>query len=467
MSPKKSRADTAPSSPGEADLTPVEAKPKRTRKDKAGETAKIKPVKSKKSAPPEPEEAKAPGLDDAELADAEDAPLDPEAEIDCVVDEALAVDGPAAGEDPLSEVSLEEDPALASIDPEILPPGEDDDPDLDAKADADPLVLDMDKALEEVAAYVEDEELVTSDDVKPKKTLPAPIASGGRTALRDPLRLYMKEIGAFPMLGAEEEVDLAKRVKASGDQQAAFRLVSSHLRLVVKIALDFQRRWMQNVLDLIQEGNVGLMRAVQKFDPDKGIKFSYYAAFWIKAYILKFIMDNWRLVKIGTTQAQRKLFYNLNKERRRLQALGFDADAAALSKNLGVSEAEVREMEQRLGAGDLSLDATLGDDSTVTRLDVLPALTPGVETSLAKEEINALLRKHLEAVTADLTPKELEILKKRFLADPPATLREIGEQYGVTRERVRQLETRLLTKIRRRLSQEIGDFSKDWIIDED
>ena len=251
---------------------------------------------------------------------------------------------------------------------------------------------------------------------------------GREAAAFDPLRLYLKEIGRFPLLKPDEEFDLSRRVLESNDQEAAFKLVSSHLRLVVKIAMDFQRRWMQNVLDLIQEGNVGLMRAVKKFDPEKGIKFSYYASFWIKAYILKFIMDNWRLVKIGTTQAQRKLFYNLNKERQRLEALGYDTDAASISQNLNVSEIQVQEMEQRMGGNDLSLDITLGDDTSTTRLDILPALQPGIEETLAKEEIAKAMQEHIESIIPELSDKEVDILEMRLLADQPATLREIGEK---------------------------------------
>jgi RNA polymerase sigma-32 factor len=293
--------------------------------------------------------------------------------------------------------------------------------------------------------------------------IPSP-SSRDKTTLRDPLHYYLREISAFPLLKPEEEQELARRVRDFDDTDAAFRLVSSHLRLVVKIAMDFQRRWMQNVLDLIQEGNVGLMRAVQKFDPDRGIKFSYYAAFWIKAYILKFIMDNWRLVKIGTTQAQRKLFYNLNRERQRLQALGFDADTVTLSENLNVSEEQVLEMQQRLDGSDQSLDMTIGEDSGATRMDFLPALGPGLEETLAREEIAGILREHLEAILPELSDKELDILRQRLLSDEPSTLREIGEKYNITRERVRQLETRLLQKLRDRLSREIDDFSEDWIL---
>ena len=180
------------------------------------------------------------------------------------------------------------------------------------------------------------------------------------------------------------------------DEDAAFRLVSSHLRLVVKIAMDFQRRWMQNVLDLIQEGNVGLMRAVQKFDPEKGIKFSYYASFWIKAYILKFIMDNWRLVKIGTTQAQRKLFYNLNKERQRLQAQGFNPDDNhALPVPERQREQVMDQMDQRMSpTGHVPGHHTERRLDT-TRLDVLPSLEPGVESTLTENEISIALNEHI------------------------------------------------------------------------
>ena len=281
---------------------------------------------------------------------------------------------------------------------------------------------------------------------------------------KDSLHLYLREVGRFPMLKPDEEFELARRVQKTGDSDAAFRLVSSHLRLVVKIAMDFQRRWMQNVLDLIQEGNVGLMRAVNKFDPDKGIKFSYYAAFWIRAYILKFIMDNWRMVKIGTTQAQRKLFYNLNRERQKLIAEGFDPDAATLAERLGVGEEQIVEMQQRLDASDMSLDATVGDESgNATRMDFLPALGPGIEEKLAGMEIAQLLQDKLRDILPSLSEKEAYILEPRLLTDDPVTLREIGERYNVTRERVRQLEARLLQKLKTHLSNDIEDFSEDWI----
>ena len=225
------------------------------------------------------------------------------------------------------------------IEPEIVDPGEND--------------------LDEPTAVLINSPLLVEDQGEQLPALNFPPSSKA-VQVRDPLQMYLKEIARFPMLDPEEEYALAKRVQEENDQDAAFKIVSSHLRLVVKIAMDFQRRWMQNGLDLIQEGNVGLLKAVTKFDPEKGIKFSYYAAFWIKAYILKYIMDNWRMVKIGTTQTQRKLFYNLNKERQRLQTMGFNPSTEVLSERLGVSEAEIDEMDQRLSKNDMSLNAPPG-----------------------------------------------------------------------------------------------------------
>ncbi|MDR0339445.1 MAG: RNA polymerase factor sigma-32 [Desulfovibrio sp.] len=293
----------------------------------------------------------------------------------------------------------------------------------------------------------------------------APFTSRPPDRARDSLQIYLREINRFPLLEPDEEVELARRVRDHDDPDAAFRLISSHLRLVVRIAMDFQRRWMQNVLDLVQEGNVGLVRAVSKFDPEKGIKFSYYATFWIKAYLLKFIMDNWRMVKIGTTQTQRKLFYNLNKERQQLAAQGFTPDSATLAERLNVSEDQIIEMEQRLDASDMSLDAPIGDDDSggASRMDYLPALGPGIEETLGNNEISSMVRERLESLVPSLNDKEQYILEHRLLSDDPVTLREIGDIFHVTRERVRQIEARLLQKVRDHLFKNIKDFSRDWI----
>nr|WP_245791000.1 RNA polymerase factor sigma-32 [Desulfovibrio litoralis] len=283
--------------------------------------------------------------------------------------------------------------------------------------------------------------------------------------MRDALNAYIQAISKFPLIHPDEEQELARRA-LNNDQEAAFRLISAHLRLVVKIAMEFQRRWMQNVLDLIQEGNVGLIRAVNKFDPEKGIKFSYYASFWIKAFILKFIMDNWRMVKIGTTQAQRKLFYNLNREKQKLIALGFNPDSEMLAKHLNVSKEEIVDMEQRLDSQDSSLDLTVSQDGEgASRIDFLPALGPGVEDSIATHEISLIIRDKLSDILPFLSEKEVCILNERLLSDDPVTLREIGERYNITRERVRQIETRLLQKLKEFLTKDIQDFSESWIVE--
>ncbi len=339
----------------------------------------------------------------------------------------------------------------------------------ESPSDPEPLEEEISDALSE------DLPLLLADDPDPGETLPSVSDEGpGALALftrhpperaKDSLHMYLREINRFPMLQPEEEVELARRVRDTGDPDAAFRLVSSHLRLVVRIAMDFQRRWMQSVLDLVQEGNVGLVRAVSKFDPEKGIKFSYYATFWIKAYILKFIMDNWRMVKIGTTQTQRKLFYNLNKERQQLVAQGYDPDAAMLAERLNVTPEQIVEMEQRLDSSDMSLDAPLNEEDSggASRMDYLPALGPGIEETLGNGEISHLVRERLQSLLPSLNDKEQYILERRLLSDDPVTLREIGDSFSITRERVRQIEARLLQKVRDHLFRNIKDFSRDWI----
>lgn len=274
----------------------------------------------------------------------------------------------------------------------------------------------------------------------------------------DPLQRYLQEVGQYGLLSREEEIELAIRVREHGDPEAAYRLVTSNLRLVVKIAIEFQRVWMQNLLDLIQEGNIGLMQAVQKFDPYRGVKFSYYASFWIKAYILKFIMDNWRLVKIGTTQAQRKLFFRLKKEKQRLVSEGFDPKPKLLSERLGVSEQEVTDMDQRLDRWEVSLDAPIKEGSDNERIEFVATQAPSADTQVAKKEMEAIIREKLGSLKKDLSEREVYILENRIFSDTPATLQEIGEGYGITRERVRQIENSIIKKMRTHFQREIPDF---------
>ena len=275
----------------------------------------------------------------------------------------------------------------------------------------------------------------------------------------DPLQRYLSEISQYKLLTREQEREYGIRVQEYGDREAAYALVTSNLRLVVKIALEFQRVWMQNLLDLIQEGNIGLMQAVRKFDPYKNVKFSYYASFWIKAYILKFIMDNWRLVKIGTTQGQRKLFFKLKKEKQKLIDQGFDPKPKLLSERLGVSEREIVDMDQRLDGWDLSLDAPFKDDSDTERIEFLSTSTESIEDRVAKKEIEALLHNKIAEFRKKMTPREKEIFDLRIFSDSPVTLQEIGDRYGISRERVRQVEKNIVKKMREYFKREIPDFA--------
>ncbi len=274
----------------------------------------------------------------------------------------------------------------------------------------------------------------------------------------DPLQRYLSEISRYRLLTRDEEIELGRRVQEEEDTEAAYQLVTSNLRLVVKIALEFQRVWMQNLLDLIQEGNIGLMQAVKKFDPYKNVKFSYYASFWIKAYILKFIMDNWRLVKIGTTQGQRKLFFKLKKEKQRLIEEGFDPKPKLLSQRLGVSEREIIDMDQRLDGWDVSLDSPVKEGSDTGRIEFVSEGTASAEEKVAKKEIEVLLHNKVGEFREQMTDRELEIFDTRIFSDTPVTLQEIGDRYGISRERVRQIEKNVIKKMRDFFKSEIPDF---------
>ena len=273
------------------------------------------------------------------------------------------------------------------------------------------------------------------------------------------LSAYLHELRRHSLLSRDEEHELAVRFSKTGDSAAARRLITANLRLVVKISQEY-RRAHKNLLDLIQEGNIGLIQAVQKYDPYRGVKLSSYAAWWIRAYILKFILANWRIVKIGTTQAQRKLFFNLRKEREKLEKAGFEVEARHLAAALDVSEHDVVEMERRLGSSETSLDSPVrGDESGGrTQGDFVPAaasMRPDVQVELG--EFQELLRQKLEAFGATLKDRELDIFRDRLLNDSPATLQEIGEKYGVSRERARQIEERLKKKLRMFLQTQLGD----------
>jgi RNA polymerase sigma-32 factor len=273
------------------------------------------------------------------------------------------------------------------------------------------------------------------------------------------LHRYLQEISQYKLLTREETEELAIRYNETKDQEAAYQLVTANLRLVVKVAMDFQKYWMQNFLDLIQEGNVGLVQAVKKFDPYRGVKFSYYAAYWIRAYILKSIMDNWRLVKIGTTQAQRKLFFRLNKERRQLEAQGFAPEPKLLAERLNVKEREVIEMSQRMEGWDVSLETPVREDSDYQQKDFLVDNGPGVEEKFAAKELKEQVNQVLAQMRERLNAKELAILTDRLLSDDPMTLQTIADRFHISRERVRQIEAGLLKKLKKYMEQEMPDLS--------
>ena len=291
---------------------------------------------------------------------------------------------------------------------------------------------------------------------------PADEADKMETALipTDSLSRYMAEIRRYALLSPEEEHELAVQYKEYGDVQAAYRLVTANLRLVVMIARSYQRAF-QNLLDLIQEGNVGLMDAVRHFDPYRGVRFPSYAVWWVRAYIIRYIMNNWRMVKLGTTQAQRKLFFNLQKEKERLEAEGYSPEPKRLAHNLGVKEREVVEMEQRMAARDLSVDAPLdaGDDSA-TFLDFLADQSANAEEAVSTLEYQQLIRRKLMDFAQTLEGKEEVIFNQRLFAEEPLTLQDIGDQYGISRERVRQLESRLKKKLKEYLVREIPDLTE-------
>lgn len=289
--------------------------------------------------------------------------------------------------------------------------------------------------------------------------LPAVVKSNSSALSNsDPLARYMQDVQRYSLLTREEEHELARKFVEEGDVGAAKQLVTSNLRLVVKIAYDYRRAY-KNILDLVQEGNMGLMQAVNKFDPYRGVKLSTYAGWWIRAYMLKFILNNHRLVKLGTTQAQRKLFFNLRKEKSKLEAMGIEATNDKIAEALDVTPAEVEMMDRRLSSGEASLDAPIGlpGGKQVARIETMAGEGEYLDDALAANELGAMLSSKLYEYGNTLEGKEKVIFEKRLISDDPITLRELGEEFGVSRERVRQVEKRLMQKMKVFLTEELGE----------
>ncbi|MCB9567442.1 MAG: RNA polymerase factor sigma-32 [Myxococcales bacterium] len=318
-----------------------------------------------------------------------------------------------------------------------------------------------DEALADVEVSDDDLAAIETEIIRGAAAKAPAAAETSITALarRDPMAAYMAEVRRHRLLTREEEYDLAVRWVEHGDTEAAKKLVTSNLRLVVKIAHDYRRAY-QNILDLVQEGNVGLIHAVNKFDPYRGVKLSTYSGWWIRAYILKYILNNWRLVKIGTTQNQRKLFFNLRKQRAKLKAAGVDPTPEKIAEALDVSTAEVVEMERRMSSPDQSLNAPLGQDDgdgARTRMDVLEDDQADPAADVEQREFKEILAEKLQRFGAELDGRELEIFNDRLISDEPVTLQELGDRWGVSRERARQLEKRMVLRLRKFLQSELGD----------
>ncbi len=293
-------------------------------------------------------------------------------------------------------------------------------------------------------------------------TLPVPIpttSSDVGLAQASALTAYMSQLRHHAPITREEEQELARRWTEDGDVEAAKRLVLSNLRLVVKIAMEYRRAW-TNTLDLIQEGNVGLMEAVQRFDPYQGVKLSSYAVYWIRAYILKYILDNMRSVRLGTTRASRKLFFRLNKEKRELERQGYEVEPKLLAERLDVSEDDVIDMESRLSRPDLSFDAPLRSDESDGATYGDRMASPGIssEAAYGASELREVFLEKISEFADALNERDLTILNDRILAEEPRTLAQLGEEFGVSRERVRQLEAKLIKRLRTYMEENLVDF---------
>ncbi len=272
----------------------------------------------------------------------------------------------------------------------------------------------------------------------------------------DGLARYFREIWAFPVLEPEEEYMLAQRWREHGDVDAAHRLVTSHLRLVAKIAMKY-RSYGLPVSDLLSEGNIGLMRAVKKFEPDRGFRLATYAMWWIKAAITEYILKSWSLVRMGTMAAQKKLFFSLRRIKSQMDILEsgelLPEQSKSLARKLKVSEQDVIDMNRRMASRDVSLNAPVVEDESVALQDTLVDDSPSPEALLAERQDSAVRGGMLRKAIAQLPERERHILIERRLKDDPVTLEDLGKQYGISRERVRQLEARAFERVRKLVNE--------------
>jgi RNA polymerase sigma-32 factor len=350
---------------------------------------------------------------------------------------------PAVGRVKGAPDTRRESEAVESEAEEVEPSGVEELGDVDALAGGEPVAMGDEEGAETTALVPAAGRSLTPGDAQ----------------ARDLLQQYMAEVSRYPLLTRDEELRLSREYVRTQDPKVAYRLVTANLRLVVKIAWEY-RRAAFNILDLIQEGNVGLMQAVRKFDPDRGVKLSSYAAWWIRAYVIRYVMDNWRMVKLGTTQAQRKIFFNLRKEKERLAAQGFEPVPRLLAERLDVSEQDVVDMDLRMNGGELSLDAPMGDDGDATFGDRLSQAGPSFEDTLGDREVGEVFKKELAFFARDLKDKEKFLFENRLVAEEPMTLQEVGDTFGITRERARQIEAKLVGRLKEHMRRHLPDFAQ-------
>ena len=318
-----------------------------------------------------------------------------------------------------------------SIEPEILEPGDDEE-------------------VKELPSFTELSPAPEHDGTSPDTTAVVPVTA---------LQQYLAEIRRYPYLSKEEELRLFHEYHTQGSREAAVKLIMANLRVSVSIAAEYLHTGADH-MDLIQEGNVGLMQAIKKFDPTKNVRFYAYAAWWSRAYILRYLLNTYRLVKIGTTQDQRKLFYNLKKEKAKLEREGFAPDTKLLADRLNVRERDVIEMDQRLGNWELSLDQPIGDDQDGSLLDIIPSQQTPADEQIADNQLRTLFRAKLAEFIKTLEERDEDILRNRILSENPLTLDDLGNKYGITKERTRQLEARIIRRLRDYIKKDVKDFDR-------
>jgi RNA polymerase sigma-32 factor len=321
--------------------------------------------------------------------------------------------------------------------------------------------LDEEDVLEPEALEPTDEEVSEEHDAvdrQPTKELQEAPLSTSLVPVTT-LQQYLTEIRRYPYLSKEEELRLFEEYQLRGSRDAAMKLILANLRVSVSIASEYLHTGADH-MDLIQEGNVGLLQAIKKFDPTKNVRFYAYAAWWSRAYILRYLLNTYRLIKVGTTQDQRKLFYNLKKEKAKLEREGFAPDSKLLADRLNVRERDVIEMDQRLGSWELSLDQPIGQEHDGTLMDVLAAHEQPADEKLADTQLKALFRRKLAEFTKTLDEREEDILRNRILSETPLTLEDMGAKYGITKERTRQLEARIIKRLRDFIKKDVKDFDR-------